>query len=91
SDFFGTPTNRFDIVSSPWGRQLSAEVKQLDGIANKDQRIKGYQRLSAKIMSDYLPGVPIASSPSPIVVSKNVNGLVPSPLSAEEFGPVSKG
>ncbi|MGH3621219.1 MAG: ABC transporter substrate-binding protein [Sciscionella sp.] len=91
SDFFGTPTNRFDIVSSPWGRQLSAEVKRLDGIENKDQRITGYQRLSAKIMSDYLPGVPIASSPSPIVVAKNVDGLVPSPLSAEEFGPVRKG
>lgn len=91
SDFFGTPTNRFNTVSSPWGKQLSAEIQRLDGIANKGERIKGYQQLSAKIMSDYLPGVPIASSPSPIVVSKNVNGLVPSPLSAEEFGPVSKG
>jgi peptide/nickel transport system substrate-binding protein len=91
SDVFGSTTNRFNLGEAPWGQQLVSEVKRLDGVSEKNQRVAGYEKLEQTVMKDYLPGVPIASSPSPIVVSSNVNGLIPSPLSAEEFNTVSKG
>lgn len=91
SDFFGTTDNRFQLADAPWGQQLVSEIQRLDGLADAEQRNTGYQKLSQKIMSDYVPGVPIASSPAPLVVSEEVNGLVPSPLSAEQFETVTKG
>lgn len=48
-----------------------------------------YEELNRKLMAEYLPAVPISHSPPAIVVSEDVQGLVPSPLTAEEFGPVS--
>ena len=38
---------------------------------------------------DYLPGVPISHSPPALAVREGVEGLVPSPLTAEEFHTVS--
>jgi peptide/nickel transport system substrate-binding protein len=38
---------------------------------------------------DYLPGLPISHSPPALAVSGDVEGLVPSPLTAEDFAPVS--
>ena len=46
--------------------------------------------LNKQIMDEYLPAVPISHSPPAIVVAGNVQGLVPSPLTAEDFGPVYK-
>ena len=36
-------------------------------------------------MEEWLPGLPISHSPPAIVVSGDVTGLVPSPLTAERF------
>jgi peptide/nickel transport system substrate-binding protein len=41
-------------------------------------------------MAKFLPAVPLSSSPAFIVVNKNVHGLIPSPLTNEQFAPVSK-
>jgi peptide/nickel transport system substrate-binding protein len=38
---------------------------------------------------DYLPAVPISHSPPALVVSERVQGLEPSPLTAEVFSTVS--
>ena len=46
--------------------------------------------LNKQIMDEYLPAVPISHSPPAIVVAGNVQGLVPSPLTAEDFAPVYK-
>ena len=49
-----------------------------------------YEEINADIMNEYLPAIPISHSPPALVVSKNVQGLVPSPLTAEDFNSVSK-
>jgi peptide/nickel transport system substrate-binding protein len=52
------------------------------------KRTEEYQDANRLIM-DFLPGVPISHSPPALVVSDKVSGLVPSPLTAEDFAPVS--
>jgi peptide/nickel transport system substrate-binding protein len=51
-------------------------------------RTELYQEANRLIM-DYLPGVPISHSPPALVVAENVQGLEPSPLTAEDFSTVS--
>ena len=46
-----------------------------------------YQDLNNDIM-EFLPSVPISHSPPALVVAENVDGLVPSPLTAEDFSTV---
>jgi peptide/nickel transport system substrate-binding protein len=87
--FFGTPTNRFHTASSPWGEQLAADLRAADGEPNEAKRAQMYVELNRKIMSEYLPALPLAHSPPAIVTSPKVRGLVPSPLNDEEFASVS--
>ncbi len=47
-----------------------------------------YEALNAQIM-DFLPAVPVSHSPPALVVADNVEGLVPSPLTSEDFSTVS--
>jgi peptide/nickel transport system substrate-binding protein len=42
-------------------------------------------------MEQYLPGLPLTHSPPALVVSKDVKGLVASPLTAEEFSTATVG
>ena len=48
-----------------------------------------YQDISRSLMADYLPAIPLSHSPPAVVTSENVEGLVPSPLTKEEFAAVS--
>jgi peptide/nickel transport system substrate-binding protein len=87
--FFMDPKNNFHTHSYPWGKALSDALIKADGVVDEGQRDAAYKQINADIMSKYLPGVPISHSPPAIVVSKNVKGLVASPLTAEEFNTVS--
>jgi peptide/nickel transport system substrate-binding protein len=87
--FFMDPKNNFHTHSYPWGKALSDALIKADGIVDEGERDAAYKQINADIMSKYLPGVPISHSPPAIVVSKNVKGLVASPLTAEEFNTVS--
>ncbi|GGM77694.1 ABC transporter substrate-binding protein [Longimycelium tulufanense] len=89
--FFADPSNRFYTTVAPWGEELSAELRRADSEPDENKREQMYKELNKKIMSDYLPGLPISHSAPALVVTKDVRGLVPSPLTSEEFGPVSKG
>ncbi|SDN32136.1 ABC transporter substrate-binding protein [Allokutzneria albata] len=89
--FFGTPENRFYTAGSPWGSKLAADLKKADAEPNKAARDQLYKGLNKQIMEEYLPAVPLSHSPPALVLKKDIKGLVPSPLTAEEFGPVSKG
>lgn len=90
--FFGDPTNRMNAGKSPWGQKLADEIKAADAEPDQAKRTALYQALNAEIVSpDELPAIPISHSPPAIVVKKNVEGLVPSPLTSEEYGPVSLG
>ena len=62
------------------------------GDAEPDVEARGelYAEANRAIM-DYLPAVPVSHSPNALVVADDVQGLVPSPLSAEDFSPVTIG
>ncbi|HEY2724068.1 MAG TPA: ABC transporter substrate-binding protein [Pseudonocardiaceae bacterium] len=87
--FFGSLNNRFWLQAAPWGQQLGDALRAADGQPDQATRVAMYQDINRKLMSQYLPGVPIAHAPAAIVVTKKVKGLVPSPITAEEFAPVS--
>ncbi|GAB3282199.1 ABC transporter substrate-binding protein [Parasphingorhabdus pacifica] len=87
--FFGTPTNRFHTASSPWGEPLAAELRAADSEPNEAERIRRYEEINRKLLAEYLPAIPLSHSPPAIVTSDRVEGLVPSPLTAEEFAGVS--
>lgn len=90
ANFFGSPGGMFGVDGYSFGNTLLKEIKDADGIVDKGQRTAAYKTLNAKIMKDYLVGLPISHSPPAIVFSKKVSGVVPSPLTAEDFGTAVK-
>lgn len=88
--FFGNPDNRFQTTFSPWAQELSDRLKEADSEADATKRNQLYSQLNADIVEKYLPAIPISHSPPALVVSKNIQGLVPSPLTAEDYNGVSK-
>ncbi|HZH22022.1 MAG TPA: ABC transporter substrate-binding protein, partial [Geodermatophilus sp.] len=75
----------FGAFSAP---EIFQALARADQEPDADTRTGLYQEANRLIM-DYLPGVPISHSPPALVVADNVSGLVPSPLTAEVFAPVS--
>ncbi|GAA5144745.1 ABC transporter substrate-binding protein [Pseudonocardia eucalypti] len=69
---------------------MFAEIAKADGTVDPASHATEYQQVNRDLMSTYLPAVPLASGPAFIVVGKNVHGLVPSPLTNEDYAPVSK-
>jgi peptide/nickel transport system substrate-binding protein len=59
-----------------------------DGEPDVEARGPLYEEANRAIM-DFLPAVPISHAPNALVVAENVDGLVPSPLSAEDFSTVT--
>ncbi len=88
--FFGNlKENDFGTEAYPWGQQLSEDLKSADAIVDDEQRSAAFEKINQQIMEDYLPGLPISHSPPALVVGPGVDGVVPSPLTAEEFASVS--
>lgn len=87
--FFGDTENRFKTSNYPWGKELSAQLKEADGIVDEAARAKKYEEINAKIMQEYLPAIPISHSPPAIVLAKGVSGVTPSPLTDEKFDQVT--
>ncbi|HEX4250743.1 MAG TPA: ABC transporter substrate-binding protein [Pseudonocardia sp.] len=84
--FFGRPKAEFGFDTPALFDELSAADATVDPAAHAS----AYQQVNRDIMAKFLPAVPLSSSPAFIVVNKDVHGLIPSPLTNEEFGPVSK-
>jgi peptide/nickel transport system substrate-binding protein len=88
--FFAEAQN--NQASAEFGAFSAPEI--FDALATADKepdpaaRTEQYQEANRLIM-DYLPGVPISHSPPALAVSDKVEGLVPSPLTAEDFATVS--
>lgn len=89
--FFGSLQNRFWLQAAPWGQELVDALHAADAEPDQSTRSAMYEEINRKLLAEYLPAVPISHSPPAIVVRENVRGLVPSPLTAEEFAPVSVG
>ncbi|HEX2297354.1 MAG TPA: ABC transporter substrate-binding protein, partial [Pseudonocardiaceae bacterium] len=77
--------------AAPWGRDLVKSLQDAESEPDQQARTKRYQEINRRLMAEYLPAIPISHSPPAIVVNKRVKGLIPSPLTQEEFGPVSIG
>jgi peptide/nickel transport system substrate-binding protein len=90
--FFSSPaTNNFYTAGISWGKTLDSELAKADSIPDDTQRNAAYVKINQEIMSTYMPGVPISHSPPAIVVASDVKGLIPSPLTAEDYSLVYKG
>ena len=87
--FFSSTEGMFHTGQSPWGQELSGRLQAADSEPDEATRIGMYQDISRSLMADYLPAIPLSHSPPAIVTSENVEGLVPSPLTKEEFATVS--
>jgi peptide/nickel transport system substrate-binding protein len=81
----GQASAEFGAFSAP---EIFAALAQADAEPDPANRTEQYQEANRLIM-DYLPGVPISHSPPALVVAENVQGLEPSPLTAEVFSTVS--
>ncbi len=68
-------------------QDLFTQFAAADAEPDPDVRAGLYQQLNRDIM-DFLPGVPLSHSPPALVVAGNVDGLVPSPLTSEDFSTV---
>ena len=90
--FFGNlKENDFGTEVMPWGKQLSEDLQAADAIVDEEERAAAFEKINQQIMEEYLPGLPISHSPPALVVGPDVEGLIPSPLTAEEFNTVSVG
>ncbi len=88
--FFGNlKENDFGTKGMPWGAKLADDLKAADAVVDEDERAAAFSDINQQIMEDYLPGLPISHSPPALVVGPGVDGVVPSPLTAEEFDSVT--
>ncbi|MPZ54149.1 MAG: ABC transporter substrate-binding protein [Acidimicrobiia bacterium] len=87
--FFMSDQNMFATHEYDWGQQLTDELIAADSEPDADVRAQTYTELNVTIMEEYLPGLPISHSPPALVVGPNVQGVVPSPLTAEVFSSVT--
>jgi len=88
--FFSDVTNRFYTKAAPWGAQLSKEMEAADSEPDPGKRKADYVELNKKLMSEYLPAIPISHSPPALVLAKNIGGVVPSPLTDEDYAHATK-
>jgi peptide/nickel transport system substrate-binding protein len=88
--FFCGDDNQFGTSAHPWHGELQDALRAADAEPDEATREGLYQELQADIMSEeWLPGLPISHSPPAIVVGANVEGLVASPLTAEDFSTIT--
>ena len=87
---FFPATGQMDVGAYPWGATLLKDLKTADSTVDASARNAAYEKINEQIMTEYLPGLPISSSPPAIVFGKNVTGVVASPLTAEDFSTAVK-
>lgn len=88
ANFFADPEGQF-YAADTFGPELAEDITAADSIPDDAERQAAYQELNKKIMTEYLPGIPVSHSPPAIVVKEGVEGLIPSPLTDERFFSVS--
>ncbi|MGW9497236.1 ABC transporter substrate-binding protein [Streptomyces prasinus] len=87
-NFIGTWFAGYD---KQWGfkdKKVFDAVNAGSKLGNHDERVAAYTKANEVIM-DYLPGVPVSSSPPAIAFAKNVNPPNVSPLTQEVFSEAS--
>ncbi|WAL66017.1 ABC transporter substrate-binding protein [Amycolatopsis cynarae] len=84
--FFGRQKAEFGF-NNP---QIFSALSTADAQVTADAKKAAYEQASV-LISQYVPAVPLASSPPGIVVRANVHNLIPTPLTDERFYTVTKG
>ncbi|MEE1938673.1 ABC transporter substrate-binding protein [Streptomyces sp. TRM 70361] len=87
-NFIGTWFGGYD---KQWGfrdDKVFKAMKAAESEPDQAKRVELYKKANEVIM-DYLPGVPVSSSPPAIAFAKNVNPPKVSPLTQENFAEVS--
>jgi peptide/nickel transport system substrate-binding protein len=87
-NFFAGDDNEFGTAEYDWNSDLQEQLRAADEEVDEAKRTELYQELNANIM-EWLPGLALSHSPPAIVVGPDVEGLVPSPLTAEDFSTVT--
>lgn len=87
-NFIGT---WFAYADKQWGfkdDKVFDSVNAASKVVDPAGRVEAYKKANETIM-EYLPGLPISSSPPAIAFAKNVNPPKVSPLTQENFAEVS--
>jgi peptide/nickel transport system substrate-binding protein len=84
--FFGREKPEFGFNEPDLFKAMGDADSKVDTGAHAD----AYKQVSRDLLGKYLPAIPISHSPPAFVVSKKIHDLVPSPLTDERWGPVSK-
>jgi len=84
--FFGREKAEFGFND----REVFKALSDADSKVDDEEQKQAYEKAAVTI-SEYVPAVPLTSSPPAIVVGGDIQGLVPSPLTDERFAPVHKG
>ncbi|MDT0277435.1 ABC transporter substrate-binding protein [Blastococcus goldschmidtiae] len=74
----------FGAFSAP---EIFEALAQADAEPDPAERTELYEEAN-RLIKEFLPAVPISHSPPALVVAENVQGLEPSPLTAEDFSTV---
>jgi peptide/nickel transport system substrate-binding protein len=84
--FFGRQKAEFGF-NDP---QIFSALSNADAQVTPESKKAAYEQASV-LISQYVPAVPLTSSPPAIVVKSDIHGLIPTPLTDERFYTVSKG
>ncbi|MCK0111047.1 ABC transporter substrate-binding protein [Ornithinimicrobium sp. F0845] len=88
--FFCGDDNQFGTSAYDFHADLQEQIAAADAEPDEAARTALYEELNANIMSpEWLPGLPLSHSPPALVVAANVQGMVASPLTAEDFSTVT--
>lgn len=85
--FFGREKAEFGYDEPAMFEAIAAA----DGTVDPAAHAAAYRQVNKDLMSRWLPGVPLSTSPPAFVLATGVHGLVPSPMNDERFAPVTKG
>ncbi len=83
--FFGRPKMQFGDEGM---KEMFDAFAKADATVDGAAQTAAWEEINRRIASEWLPAVPVSHSPPGIVVAKNVKGLVPSPLTSEDFSTV---
>ncbi|WP_158056891.1 ABC transporter substrate-binding protein [Saccharomonospora sp. CUA-673] len=89
-NFIGTFFGRYKAEFGFNNQEIFSALSEADSKVDDEEQKQAYEEASVKI-SEYVPAVPLTSSPPAIVVGADIQGLVPSPLTDERFATVHKG
>ncbi len=70
---------------------MFAAINAADATVDETAKKTAWEQVNRDLATKWMPAVPIWHAPPAIVTAKNVTGLVPSPLTNEEFNTVSVG